>query len=109
MADGFFNNLHTVSSGLSPRARTILVLPSKEQSMKNVIPEDHPGLLIIRLYVASHDDQHRGGLRTLARIPCKYGEAPDVLNAWRGANSIFVPSYNSPIDAQFHLGSVHVD
>ena len=73
------------------------------------IPDSHPGMLQIRVFVARHDNQHRGAVRTLANIPCTYGEAADVFNAWKGANSALAgEGYNSPVHAQFNLGYIEV-
>lgn len=73
------------------------------------IPPSHPGLLQIRVFVARHDNAHRGAVRTLANIPCTYEEAPTVYAAWREAQGDWARAgYNSPIHATFNLGYTEI-
>lgn len=70
---------------------------------------DTYGILIIGLFVARHDDPHRGGFRRLATIRCQFGEADAAFKAWLANNSTFKSGYNSPLSAEFRPESVPIN
>ncbi len=76
--------------------------------MSERIPDSRPGLLVIRVFVTRHDDPARGSARTLADIPCTFGEAQQVFERWRGNNTWVKGGYNSPLFADFLVGSVSI-
>ena len=71
--------------------------------------DNTPGLLVVRVFVAQHDNPSRGRAVKVYSYPCHYGDAPSILAAWRKNNTWAQSEYNSsrpPIDARFELGSV---
>ena len=69
---------------------------------------DPYGMLIVTVFVARHDDAHRGGIRRLASIRCQLSEAETLWKAWLANNTAFKAGYNSPLAAEFRPDSVSI-